>query len=102
MRRRGRRLTSVFSTRGAVFKFFGYSLVRVVANGRFVVVSPLREESRRSRGGEQAVAEQFFDAYPDADGVFVSGYTMSKIFLGLAKKKGIRIKRLMMIQELLK
>lgn len=44
-----------------------------------------------SHGGEQAVAEQFFDAYPDADGVFVSGYTMSKIFLGLAKNKGIRI-----------
>ena len=44
-----------------------------------------------SHGGEQAVAEQFFDAYPDTDGVFVSGYTMAQIFLDLAKKRGKRI-----------
>ena len=42
-------------------------------------------------GGEQAVAEEFFDAFPDTDGVFVSGYTMAHAFMDVAKKRNKRI-----------
>ena len=42
-------------------------------------------------GGEQAVAEKFFDLYPDTDGVFVSGYTMAKSFLTAARERGKKI-----------
>ncbi|MBO4262859.1 MAG: LacI family DNA-binding transcriptional regulator [Clostridia bacterium] len=42
-------------------------------------------------GGEQKVAEKFFDEFPDIDGVFVSGYTMAQLFLGTAKKRNKRI-----------
>ena len=42
-------------------------------------------------GGEQEVAEHFFNEFPDTDGVFVSGYTMAQIVSSVAKKRGIRI-----------
>lgn len=44
-----------------------------------------------SHGDESSVAEKFFDEFPDADGVFVSGYTMAQRFLSLARKRGKRI-----------
>ena len=42
-------------------------------------------------GGEQFVAEEFLDKFPDTDGVFVSGYTMAQSFLSTAKKRNKRI-----------
>ncbi|MBR1867060.1 MAG: LacI family DNA-binding transcriptional regulator [Clostridia bacterium] len=42
-------------------------------------------------GGEQSVAEKFFDSFPDIDGVFVSGYTMAQTFLNTAKKRNKKI-----------
>ena len=44
-----------------------------------------------SHGCEQAVAERFFDLFPDTDGVFVSGYTMAQRFLDLARIRNKRI-----------
>ncbi len=42
-------------------------------------------------GGEQALAEEFLEKFPDIDGVFVSGYSMAQIFRKLAEKKNKRI-----------
>ena len=42
-------------------------------------------------GDESAVAEKLFDDYPDIDGVFVSGYTMTQTFLRVARERGKRI-----------
>ena len=42
-------------------------------------------------GDERSLAEKFFDLYPDTDGAFVSGYTMARIFLSVAEKRGKKI-----------
>lgn len=42
-------------------------------------------------GDENTVVKKFIDAYPDADGVFASGYTMSQIFYEETIRRGKRI-----------
>ena len=42
-------------------------------------------------GNELSVAEEFFDSFPDIDGVFVSGYTLTQVVLSIAEKRGKRI-----------
>lgn len=39
-------------------------------------------------GGERAVAEQFFSSFPEADGIFASGYTMAQTVFAAAKERG--------------
>ena len=42
-------------------------------------------------GNELSVAEEFFDAFPDIDGVFASGFIMAQAALNIAEKRGKRI-----------
>ena len=42
-------------------------------------------------GDETAVVADFMEKYADADGVFVSGYTLSQVFYEAATEQGIKI-----------
>ncbi len=42
-------------------------------------------------GDETSVVADFMEKHPDADGVFVSGYTLSQYFYEAATKRGIKI-----------
>ncbi len=44
-----------------------------------------------SHGEERNVVSEFFERYPNVDGVFVSGFTMAQAFCTVAKEKGIKI-----------
>lgn len=42
-------------------------------------------------GDERQVAEKFFDGFPEADGIFASGYTMAQATYAVAAERGCRI-----------
>jgi len=42
-------------------------------------------------GEEARVVQDFIERYPEVDGVFVSGYTLSEVFYGTAKEQGKKI-----------